>query len=463
MSAGERVVLVVDDDPGIRSQMRWCFDGCTVVEAGDRREALARLRRHEPRVVTLDLGLPPDPGGASEGLATLQEILAAAPGTRVIVITGQEDRSHAVSAIGLGAHDFYQKPLDPDLLRVIVERAFRLDDLERENRRLIEGATVTPLSEIIGASAAIDRVRYMVEKVAPALATTCLLGESGTGKELVARALHRLSPRAEQRFVALNCAAIPDTLLESELFGYEKGAFTGAHQQTPGRIEHAQGGTLFLDEIGDLPSHLQSKLLRFLQERTVERIGARHEIPVDVRVIAATNRDLDCLMAEGSFREDLYYRLCEVIIRIPPLREREGDAGIIARHLLARLATEQRRGLTTLTTDAIDAIDDYPWPGNIRELANRLTRGVIMADGPAITAAELELAPAADRGLPLNLRTVRDGAERHALERALEHGDGNLSRTAELLGISRPTLYALLDKHDLRPARGDPEPRAAGP
>ena len=455
MSSNERTILVVEDDAGIRKQVRWSFDDYEVVEAGDRKEAISRLRRHEPAVVTLDLGLPPDPGGASEGLATLQEILALAPRTRVIVITGNEDREHAVEAVGMGAHDFYQKPLDPDLLRIIVDRTFRLYELEQENRRLSEQQARSPLSEIIGVSAPMERVRRQIEKIAPSLATTCLLGESGTGKELVARALHRLSPRANQPFVALNCAAIPENLLESELFGYEKGAFTGASQQTRGKIEHADQGTLFLDEIGDLPHSLQSKLLRFLQERTVERIGARREIPVNVRVVSATNKDLDQLMADGGFREDLYYRLCEVAIRIPPLREREGDAGVIARELLESIAAEQGQRVPTLTPAARRAIEAYRWPGNVRELANRLKRAVIMSEGARITEMDLELDAPDDEVMPLNLREVRDQAERRAVARALEHAGDNLSQAAGLLGITRPTLYSLLDKYDMRPDRDD--------
>ncbi len=457
MSASDRRILLVEDDAGIRKQVRWSFDDYEVLEAKDRAEAMTQLRRHEPPVVTLDLGLPPDPGGATEGLATLREILGAAPRTKVIVITGNEDRAHAVDAVGQGAHDFYQKPLDPDLLRIIVERTFKLYDLEQENRRLIERDTESPLADIIGTSQAMDRVRHTIEKIAPSLATTCLLGESGTGKELAARALHRLSPRADKPFVALNCAAIPENLLESELFGYEKGAFTGASQQTKGKIEHADGGTLFLDEIGDLPHNLQSKLLRFLQERTVERIGARREIPVDVRVVSATNKDLDRLMADGGFREDLYYRLCEVIIRIPPLREREGDAGIIARRLLESLAAEQGRPVPALTPTARQAIEAYPWPGNVRELANRLKRAVIMAEGPGITEQDLELEASDVEVAPLNLREVRERAERQALSRALEHAGDNLSQAASLLGITRPTLYSLLDKYGMRPERAQAE------
>ncbi len=456
MSTVERTVLVVEDDAGIRTQVRWSFDDCTVIEAKDRSEAITQLRRFEPPIVTLDLGLPPDPGGASEGLSTLEEILALAPRTKVIVITGNEDHQNAVKAVDMGAYDFYQKPLDPDLLRIIVDRAFKLYELEQENRRLSSRQAGSPLAEIIGSSTVMDRVCRTIEKIAPSLATTCLLGESGTGKELFAHALHRLSPRAEQRFVALNCAAIPENLLESELFGYEKGAFTGASQQTPGKIENAHGGTLFLDEIGDLPHSLQSKLLRFLQERSFERIGGRREIPVDVRVVSATNKNIEEMMAEGEFREDLYYRLCEVTIRIPPLREREGDAGLIARHLLEIIAADQKRPVPALTPEAIRAIEAHSWPGNVRELANRMKRAVIMSEEGRVTAEDLELeAPEEqDQALPLNLREVRERAEREALGRAMRHGDENLSRVASLLGITRPTLYSLLDKYDMRPDKG---------
>lgn len=453
MSAPGRMVLVVEDDSGLRAQVRWSLDDYTVVEAPNRSVAMTQLRRFEPAVVTLDLGLPPDPAGASEGLKALQEILTAAPRTKVIVITGNEDHAHAVEAVGLGAYDFYQKPLDPDLLHTVIDRAFRLNDLEDENRRLAMQGSFAPLGEIIYGSSAMERVCRTVEKIAPSLATTCLLGESGTGKELVAHALHRLSPRHEERFVALNCAAIPESLLESELFGYEKGAFTGANQQTPGKIEHAHGGTLFLDEIGDLPHSLQSKLLRFLQERTVERLGSRKVIPVDVRVVSATNKDLDRLIADGEFRDDLYYRLCEVTIRIPPLRERPGDCAIIARHLLERLAAEQGRAVPGLSGAAQRALDAHPWPGNIRELGNRLKRALIMAEGPLITVEDLELTPTEEEALPLNLRVVRERAERQALGAALQKGEGNLSRAAGLLGITRPTLYAMLDKYGMRPEK----------
>jgi len=446
-------VLVVEDDPGVQMQVRWAFSDYEVLQAEDRKQALTQLRRHEPPVITLDLGLPPDPGGASEGLALLQEILALSPHAKVVVITGNDDSGNAVRAVGMGAYDFYQKPLDPDLLRTIVDRALRLHDLEAENRRLMRVHQASPLGGIIAASPVMEEVCHQVEKVAPSEATTLLLGESGTGKELVARALHDLSPRRDARFVAINCAAIPESLLESELFGYEKGAFTGAHQRTPGKVEHAHGGTLFLDEIGDMPMPLQGKLLRFLQQRVVERIGGREEIPVDVRVVSATNQDLAQLVAEGGFREDLFYRLGEVAIRIPPLREREGDASLIARSLLDRFAGEQRRPVRGFNATALNAVESYQWPGNVRELENRVKRAVIMAEGPQITAADLELPSGGQPPLPFNLRGVREKAERQALTRALHHAGSNLTRASELLGVTRPTLYALLDKYEMRPER----------
>ncbi|MEF8793381.1 PEP-CTERM-box response regulator transcription factor [Thiohalorhabdus sp.] len=453
MSSAERTVLVVEDDPGVQTQVRWSLDNFQVVAAGDREEALAQLRRHEPQVVTLDLGLPPDPGGASEGLAALQEILSLAPRCKIVVITGNEEHENAVKAVGLGAYDFYQKPIEPELFATILERAFRLYDLEMENLRLSQQQGPSPIGSIVAASPEMDEVCRTVEKVAGAEATTCLLGESGTGKELVAQALHHLSPRAEKPFVAINCAAIPESLLESELFGYEKGAFTGATSRRLGKIEHAHGGTLFLDEIGDMPLQLQGKLLRFLQERMVERIGGREEIPVDVRIVSATNHDLSELIGRGEFREDLYYRLCEITIRIPPLREREGDAALIARSLIERYAAEQGRKVPALNAEALNAIEAYDWPGNVRELENRVKRAVIMAEGAHITPADLELEVSGKEPLPLNLRMVRDQAERQALTRAMHHAGNNLSHVASLLGITRPTLYSLLDKHEMRPER----------
>ncbi len=447
--AKRKHLLIVEDDPGLQSQLRWCFEDYEVLIAEDRESALAELRRHEPGVVLQDLGLPPDPEGVSEGLATLQEILALRPETKVIVVTGHGDQENAVRAVGLGAYDFYQKPVDDEILHLIVQRAYQMFDLEEENQRLLRNSGVSTLDGIIAASPKMQEVCRMVEKVAPTNATTLLLGESGTGKELLARAVHSLSERADEAFVAINCAAIPENLLESELFGHEKGAFTGAVKQTQGKVEVANGGTLFLDEIGDMPMSLQAKLLRFLQERVVERVGGRAEIPVDVRVVCATNKNLQESIAEGHFREDLFYRISEITINIPPLRERTGERIILARSLLAKHAALQNRKLKGFLPDAERAIQNHDWPGNVRELENKIRGAIIMAEGKQITAVDLGLTENTEAE-DLNLREVRRHAEVAAIRRALAHASGNISKTAKLLGITRPTLYDLLDKYDIQ-------------
>jgi two-component system NtrC family response regulator len=441
--------LIVEDDPGIQSQLRWCFEDYEVIAATDRQTAINELRRHEPPVVLQDLGLPPDDEGVEEGFATLREILQLAPFTKVIVVTGHGDQSNAVKAVGLGAYDFYQKPVDVDTLQLIVQRAYHMHALEAENRRLAEALGNSPLDGVIAACEAMLKVCRTIEKVAPTNATTLLQGESGTGKEVMARALHQLSNRADKPFVAINCAAIPEALLESELFGFEKGAFTGAVKQTPGKIEVANGGTLFLDEIGDMPLPLQAKLLRFLQERTVERIGGRTEIPVDVRVVCATNKNLKQAMGTGAFRDDLYYRVAEITIEIPPLRAREGGRLLLAHYLLNKFAKQQGRTIKGFTDDAHDAIEAYAWPGNVREMENKIKAAVIMAEGKLVTAADLGLAVVANPPT-LNLRVVRQTAETQAIRQALLRASGNISRTAELLGITRPTLYDLLSKYSIR-------------
>jgi two-component system NtrC family response regulator len=443
-------LLIVEDDPGLQKQLKWCFDGYEVVAAGDRASAIAAVRRHEPAVVLQDLGLPPDAEGVAEGMATLLETLKIAPATKVIVVTGQLDKQNAIRAIGLGAYDFYQKPVDTDVLQLLVQRAFQIHDLEEQNRALTQRQGVMPLQGVIAISDSMQKACRIVEKVAPTAATVLLLGESGTGKELLARALHTLSPRAKQNFVAINCAAIPDTLLESELFGYERGAFTGAVKQTPGKFELANGGTLFLDEIGDMPLPLQAKLLRFLQERVVERIGGRERIPVDVRIVFATNKDLQSMMQAGTFREDLYYRTSEVTVRIPPLRERSGDAVVIAQAILERRAREHSRNVRGFTPEALRAIESYPWPGNIRELENRINGAVIMTEGKYVSVDDLGL-PALEGGdmAWLNLRVARQRAESEAIRQALALSGNNISRTAELLGVTRPTLYDLLQKNSI--------------
>jgi two-component system NtrC family response regulator len=451
VSTDKPKLLIVEDDPGLQKQLRWCFDDYEVLVVGERSSAIAELRRHEPPVVLQDLGLPPDAEGVSEGFATLHEILRLAPRTKVIVVTGQLDRANAVKAVGHGAVDFYQKPVDTDVLRLIVARAFHIHELEEQNLAHSRSAGSEPLAGIIATSESMTRVCRTIEKVAPTNATTLLLGESGTGKEVLARALHSLSPRAGKPFVAINCAAIPDTLLESELFGYEKGAFTGAAKQTPGKFEHANGGTLFLDEIGDMPLQLQAKLLRFLQDRMVERIGGRERIQVDVRIVCATNKDLQGMIARGEYREDLYYRISEVTVRIPPLRERASDAVLIAQKLLEQRAREHGRAVRGFAPDAIKAIQAYPWPGNIRELENRVNGAVIMCEGKYLTVEDLGLPASDEDGFKwLNLREVRVRAENEAIRRALALSQGNISRSAEMLGVTRPTLYDLMEKLGIR-------------
>lgn len=447
MSQNGEMLLVVEDDPGLQKQMRWSLDDYETVVADDRETALSLLRRHEPAVVTLDLGLPPDADGASEGLATLSQILALMPQTKVIVVTGNQDRTNAVKAVGLGAYDFCQKPFDPEILGLIVRRAFRLHALQQENY-LLQQSQESPIQGIITSDSGMLKICRSVERVAPSDATVALLGESGTGKELFAKALHQMSPRASKKFVAINCAAIPENLLESELFGYERGAFTGANKQTRGKIEFADGGTFFLDEVGDLPMSLQAKILRFLQERVLERIGGREEIAVDVRIVCATHQNLKKLIEEGRFREDLFYRLSEIVFTIPPLRDRPGDAVLLAQALMRKFSLQQGRSLVGFKEDALEAIEAYAWPGNVREMENFIKRAVIMAEGSQISVEDLSLSATAKE--PVNLREVRDDAERRAIIKVLSRVDGNMLRAAELLGVSRPTLYDLINRHNLK-------------
>ena len=447
-SRGASPLLIVEDDAGLQKQLKWSFDDLEVVIAGDREAALVAVRRHEPAVVTLDLGLPPDADGASEGLATLEQILALAPATKVIVVSGNQDRANAVQAVAAGAYDYYHKPIEPEILRLIVNRAMHLHQLETENQRLQQpqgGA----LNGVITGSASMQKVCRTIEKVAPVDATALLLGDSGTGKELLARALHELSPRAQERFVAINCAAIPENLLESELFGYEKGAFTGAGKQTKGKIEYANQGTLFLDEVGDLPLSLQAKLLRFLQERVIERLGGRDEIPVDVRVVCATHQDLRRLIEEGRFREDLFYRISEITNNIPALKDREGDSALLAHAFLEKFSKQYNKASKGFAPDALSAIKAHSWPGNVREMENSIKRAVIMSDGIRIGVADLGLMRGEEPAL-LNLRQAREIAEREAVGRALARASGNVARAAELLGISRPTLYDLMNRFGMQ-------------
>jgi two-component system, NtrC family, response regulator len=443
-------LLIIEDDPGLQKQLRWSLDAYDVVVAGDREAALAQIRRHEPAVCTMDLGLPPDPDGSTEGLATLQQILALAPDTRVIVLTGNQDHANAVKAIGMGAYDFHQKPVDPEVLNLVIQRAFFLHNLQQENRRMQQSQADSPLAGVISRDPGMSKVCRTIEKVAPTSASVMLLGESGTGKEVLARAIHALSPRAKERFMAINCAAIPENLLESELFGYEKGAFTGAAKQTKGKVELAHGGTFFLDEVGDLPMALQAKLLRFLQERVIERIGGHEEIPVDVRIVCATHQKLKDLCAQGRFREDLYYRLSEIVVTIPPLRQREGDAALLAHHFKNKFCAQESRASLHFAPDALAAIEGYQWPGNVREMENCIKRAVIMADANTIVADDLGLPDTGAEEEPLNLRQVRDEAEYKAIVKALARTDGNIVKASEMLGVSRPTLYDLMGRHGIK-------------
>ncbi|QLC25882.1 PEP-CTERM-box response regulator transcription factor [Parasphingopyxis algicola] len=453
MADKKPVLLIIEDDEGLQRQLRWAYEDYEVVVAGDRETAIDMLRQHEPAVVTLDLGLPPDPDGTSEGFATLEQIQTLKPDTKIIIASGHGARESALRAISSGAYDFYQKPVDIDDLGLIVARAFQLHAIERENERLasrVGGGDDTVLGGMITAAPEMLKVARTIERVASADVSVMLLGASGTGKELLARGLHDEGPRADKPFVAINCAAIPENLLEAELFGYEKGAFTGAVKTTEGKIELAEGGTLFLDEVGDIPLPLQVKLLRFLQERVVERIGGRKTIPVDVRIVCATHQDLDTMIAEKSFRDDLYYRLAEIVVTIPSLAERPGDATLLARHFLRKYAGEMNSPVKGFAPEALAAIEGWSWPGNVRELENRVKRAAIMADGKLVSASDLDF-EGDEEDEPLNLKAVREIADRKAIRLALSRSENNISQAAKLLGISRPTLYDLLKQYDLSP------------
>ena len=453
MSAAGTPLLIVEDDLALQKQIKWTLDRFESVTASDRESALLQVRRHQPAVVTMDLGLPPDPDSVSEGFKLLEQILDLEPGTKVIVLTGQNDQTNALRAVAMGAYDFLAKPFEPDVLILTVERATRLHELQAENRRLREIKQPDAMAGLITRDSEMLRIGRTVERVASSDATVLLLGESGTGKEVLAQGLHVASKR-QGRFVAINCAAIPENLLESELFGYEKGAFTGAGKTTPGKIETAHNGTLMLDEIGDLPHSLQAKLLRFLQQRTIERLGGRSEIPVDVRVVCATHQDLKNLINEGRFREDLYYRLAEIVINIPPLRARTGDAVLLSHAFLRRFSQDQRRGTLSFTEDAIQAIEQHTWPGNVRELLNAIKRASIMAENDRLGCDDLGLPPPRSgngaENADLDLRTVREAAERQAIVAALARTNGNIVKASEMLGVSRPTLYDLMRKLSIK-------------
>jgi two-component system, NtrC family, response regulator len=445
-------LLIVEDDLALQKQIKWSLDRFDCVTASDRESALVAFRRHQPAVVTMDLGLPPDPDSTSEGFKLLEQLLSADPNVKVIVLTGQNDQANALRAVAMGAYDFFAKPFEPELLGLTIDRAFRLAELQSENRRLQAVSQPDALSGLITRDPEMLRTCRLIERVASSDATVLLLGESGTGKEVLAQGLHQASKRTG-RFVAINCAAIPENLLESELFGHERGAFTGATKTTPGKIEAANGGTLMLDEIGDLPHQLQAKLLRFLQERRFERVGGRQEIVVDVRVVCATHQNLQALISGQRFREDLYYRLAEIVIDIPPLRQRHGDATLLAQSFLRRFAQDNRRGNLTFTDDALAALAKHPWPGNVRELLNLIRRAVILAEGGRVTAADLGLAvplEAGESAPDLDLRRVRESAERQAVLSALAWTDNNVAKAAEMLGISRPTLYDMMNRLAIR-------------
>ncbi|MBK5206976.1 MAG: PEP-CTERM-box response regulator transcription factor [Polaromonas sp.] len=447
-----RSLLIVEDDLALQKQIKWSLDRFDSVTAHDRESALLQLRKSAPAVVTMDLGLPPDADSVSEGFRLLEQMMAVDPDIKVIVLTGQNDQANALRAVAMGAYDFFAKPFEPELLNLTVERAFRLFELQSENRRLQALHQPDALSGLMTRDPEMLRICRTIEKVASSNATVMLLGESGTGKEVLARGLHQSSPRRAEKFVAINCAAIPENLLESELFGFEKGAFTGAAKMTLGKIETANGGTLMLDEIGDLPVQLQAKLLRFLQERTIERLGGRQEIPVDVRIVCATHQDLNALSKEGRFREDLYYRLAEIVVNIPPLRARVGDAALLAHAFVRRFAQEQNRSAMTLNEEAVRAIELHPWPGNIRELENCIRRATIMAEGSQISSEDVGLKNTAldEIDSSLELRVIRDNAEKRAIIAALGRVNGNMVKAAELLGVTRPTLYDLMHRLSLK-------------
>jgi two-component system NtrC family response regulator len=448
MTTGSAKILILEDDEGLRTQYRWLLSDYDVHVAGTRAEANAIFAREMPVVAIADLGLPPDPDGATEGLRAVSDFLGVSPNAKVIVVTGNDNRDHAVKAVASGAYDFLKKPVDPELLKITVERALRLFELEEENRRLAALPNNSAISGIVGASPQMLKVLRDIEKLGKTDIAILILGESGTGKELLALAAHQMSPRKAKPFVAINCAAIPESLLEAELFGHEKGAFTGAIRQSIGKIESANGGTLFLDEIGDIPLATQVKLLRFLEDQVIERVGGRQRIKINVRIVCATNQNLTELISAGTFREDLYYRINEVTLKIPPLRERDGDIVVLANHFLRVYAKEFGRPLRRFAADAIEAMTTHGWRGNVRELENRVKRAAVMAEGDVVRAADLDLA-ASDQPISLNLQDARHSAERGVIDHALARANGNISKAAALLGISRPTLYSLIEEHGI--------------
>ncbi len=440
-------LLIVDDDEDLRTQMKWALaQDYEVFLAEDRQSTMRVINKEQPAVVTLDLGLPPFPAGVEEGFETLSNILTNNSRTKIIIITGRNEKEHALRAIGIGAYDLFYKPVQIDELKVVLHRAFYLSQLEHEQNQLQKLLGDGSFEGILGTSKQMQEIFTTVRKVATTNASVLIVGESGTGKELVANAIHKRSPRKDGPFVVINCSAIPETLLESELFGHEKGAFTSAHIQRKGRFEAAQGGTLFLDEIGELPSLLQVKLLRFLQEQQIERVGGREQIYIDARVLAATNKDLKEAMKEGQFREDLYYRLGVVTISLPPLQERKEDIPLLANVFLKRYTSENKKRVKGFTHQAMSALVSHTWPGNVRELENRVKRAVIMAEGAKITPEDLEIGTPYEKYEGFNLKEARESLERGLVLQALSTTNSNITKAAENLGISRPTLYELMEK-----------------
>jgi two-component system, NtrC family, response regulator len=446
-------LLIIEDDPGLQAQLRWCFNNFEVFQADDEESALKIINSDAPNVVTLDLGLPPDPGGVSVGFSILEKILAINPSIKVIVVTGQEDRDNALKAIGMGAYDFFNKPVDAQILAMVVERAYHLYQIEQENAALLTQKHSSPLDGVITSSPAMLKICEMVEKVAPSDLSVLILGESGTGKEVIAKALHNLSQHSDGRFVAINCAAIPENLLESELFGHEKGSFTGATSQKKGKVEIADGGTLFLDEIGDMPLDLQAKMLRFLQERVIERVGGTKEIPINTRIICATHRPINEMIEAGSFRSDLFFRISDISIDLPPLRERDDDILVLAQAFIERYARQQDKKVKGLSPAAEALLLNYECKGNVRELDKIIRRAVIMMDNQYIQPEDLgiqvqlqEIAEETLTGDEFKLSVIRSIAEKRAIRRALSEAEGNISQAAKLLDVARPTLYSLIER-----------------
>ncbi|MEJ5376801.1 MAG: PEP-CTERM-box response regulator transcription factor [bacterium] len=444
-------LLIVEDDQDLATQLKWALARHYEVDAAqDAASALRVFKKARPKLVTLDLGLPPDPGGVKEGFNVLGNLLESDPMVKVIVITGRQEREHGLRAVAMGAYDYMSKPVDVQELEVVLKRALHVRALEEENQALEAREHRASAGEMLWASKVMEEVWVKIQRVAKTDAPVLLLGETGTGKELAAKAIHGLSPRRNAAFVPIDCGAIPESLLESELFGHEKGAFTGAHTTRKGRVEAAQGGTLFLDEVGDLPASLQMKLLRLLQEQRFQRVGGRQWIEVDARVVAATNRDLGQAIKEGRFREDLYFRLGVVVIELPPLRHRSGDVTLLANAFLERFKGDSGKRLKGFTRDALEAMEAHQWPGNVRELENRVRRAVIMAKGSRITTTDLDLEAQGETLQDLDLRSAREALEREMVEKALARCGGNLTQAAQILGISRPTLYDLMDKLGIR-------------